>query len=108
MSAQASPDRIFAALGDPTRATIVDWLGEGGTGTATEFAARLPISRQAVSRHLKELKDAGLLVGTKQGREVRYRLQPRELTKMADWLQQRADRWEQTLQRLADHLEESE
>ncbi len=97
---------MFAALADPTRAQIVEWLDEGGTGTATKFAARLPISRQAVSRHLKELEDAGLIVGTKHGREVRYALQPQLLTETAEWLQERAGRWEQSLQRLADHLAE--
>ena len=106
MSAEASPDRVFAALSDPTRTKIVDWLGEGGTGTATEFAARLPISRQAVSRHLNELEAVGLIVGTKRGREVRYELQPRLLAETAEWLQGRADRWKQSLQHLADHLGE--
>jgi DNA-binding transcriptional ArsR family regulator len=101
------PHRAFAALADPTRATIVEWLGEGGSGTATGFAARLPISRQAVTRHLKELEDAGIVVSTKQGREVRYRLEPGRLSEMAGWLEARAARWERTLRRLADHLEGS-
>ena len=102
--AQDSPSHVFAALADPTRAQIIDWLDEGGSGTATKFAARLPISRQAVSRHLKELEGAGLIVGTKHGREVRFALQPEALAETAEWLQERADRWEQSLQRLADHL----
>ena len=100
------PGRVFAALSDPTRAQIVDWLDEGGAGTATEFAARLPISRQAVTRHLKELEKAGLILGDKHGREVRYELQPESLRASATWLEQRANRWEQTLQRLAHHLAE--
>ena len=100
------PGRVFAALGDPTRAQIIDWLNEGGPGTATEFAARLPISRQAVTRHLKDLESAGLIAGSKRGREVRYELRPQALTLSATWLQQRANRWEQTLQRLANHLAE--
>jgi DNA-binding transcriptional ArsR family regulator len=99
--------RAFAALSDPTRAAIIEWLGEGGTGTATTFAARLPISRQAVTRHLKELEEAGLIVGTRRGREVRYTLEPSRLSEMAGWLEARAARWERTLQRLADHLERS-
>ena len=79
-------------------------MGEGGTGTATEFASRLPISRQAISRHLKELEQAGLVVGTKQGREMRYGLDPRLLTQTAESLRLRADRWERSLHRLAEHL----
>ncbi len=99
------PGRVFAALGDPTRVQIIDWLDEGGSGTATEFAARLPISRQAVSRHLKELEEAGLIAGSKQGREMRYQLRPQQLRASAEWLEARARRWERTLQRLADHLD---
>lgn len=102
---QGAPGSVFAALADRTRAQIIDWLDDGGSGTATEFAARLPISRQAVSRHLKELEDAGLIVGTKRGREVHFELQPRSLTEAADWLTERAHRWERSLQRLADHLD---
>lgn len=100
-----APHRAFAALADPTRAAIVEWLGEGGSGTATSFAARLPISRQAVTRHLKELEGAGLVVATREGREVRYTLEPESLSQMAAWLEVRAERWERTLQRLAEHLE---
>ena len=81
---QDSPSHVFGALADPTRAQIIDWLDEGETATATKFAARLPISRQAVSRHLKTLEEAGLIVGTKHGREVRYGLQPRLLTDTAE------------------------
>lgn len=101
------PHRAFAALADPTRASIVEWLGEGGSGTATTFAARLPISRQAVTRHLKELEEAGLIVASREGREVRYRLEPGRLSEMAEWLEARAARWERTLQRLAEHLDAS-
>ncbi len=101
-----APGHVFAALADPTRAQIIDWLDEGGTTTATRFAARLPISRQAVSRHLKELESAGLVIGTKRGREVHYGLEPRSLVETARWLQVRADRWEQSLRRLAEHLDE--
>ena len=100
-----APDRVFAALGDPTRATIIEWLGDGGGGTATEFADRLPISRQAVTRHLKQLQGAGLIAGEKHGREVRYELRPDQLEVTADWLRQRATRWEHALHRLADHLD---
>jgi DNA-binding transcriptional ArsR family regulator len=97
---------VFAALADPTRAQIIAWLGEGAAETATKVAARLPISRQAVSRHLKELEDAGLVVGEKHGREVRYELRPLVLEQTADWLQERAKQWERSLQRLAAHLAE--
>ena len=105
---QTDAGPVFAALADPTRRQIVDWLAAGGNGTATEFAARLPISRQAVVKHLAELAQAGIIIGAKRGREMRYRLQPRVLSAAADWLTDRADRWDQALHRLARHVEASE
>ena len=83
---------------------LVEWLGEGGGGTATELADRLPISRQAVTRHLKQLESAGVIDGVKRGREVRYELKPDRLVVTADWLRDRADRWQETLNRLAEYL----
>lgn len=59
-----------------------------------------------MSRHLKELESAGLIVGKKHGREMRYELQTRPLIETAQWLQARANRWERSLARLAEYLEE--
>lgn len=100
----SDPARVFAALSDPTRRRLIDWLASGETGTATDFAARLPISRQAVARHLGELADAGLVTATRHGKEMRYRLVPEPLGDAGSWLQQRAAMWDRALERLTDHV----
>ena len=66
---------MFAALADPTRRQLVDWLAEEGSGTATGFANRLPMTRQAVARHLQELELAEIVASEKSGRETRFTLQ---------------------------------
>ncbi len=99
-----SPRRVFAALSDPTRQQLVDWMAAGETGTATEFAERLPISRQAVSRHLSELAGAGLTIGTRRGKEVRYSFDAAPLSDATKWLEARAELWEGVLGALAQHL----
>ncbi len=96
---------VFSALADPTRRQIVDWLVEEGSGTATGFADRLTISRQAVARHLQELGSAGLVISEKSGREMRFTLQTEALVDAAAWLDQRAEAWDRTLIRLRSHLE---
>lgn len=96
---------MFAALADETRRLILDWLEQEGTGTATGLAARLPMTRQAVSKHLAELAAAGLITGTKRGREVHYSIRPAGLEPAAEWLQQRAARWDDRLAALARHVE---
>lgn len=100
----ASPGKIFGALSDPTRRQLIDWMAAGETGTATEFAKRLPISRQAVARHLSELAAAGLVRGVRRGKENRYSLDPASLADAMQWLEARAARWDATLEALVQHL----
>lgn len=95
---------VFSALGDPTRRQIVDWLVEEGSGTATGFAGRLPMSRQAVARHLQELEAADIVTSEKTGRETRFTLQTQAFSDASSWLDQRAEAWDQTLGRLKLHL----
>ena len=77
---------VFGALADPTRRYVVRCLAEGGPVTATELAERLPITRQAVTKHLAALHDAGLVERAKEGRETRYRLTPDPFTDAMRWL----------------------
>ncbi len=65
---------VFGALADPSRRQVIGYLSECGTATATELTGELPMTRQAVSKHLTTLADAGLVESERQGRETRYRL----------------------------------
>lgn len=73
------------ALADPTRRTIFERVG-AGPGAVGEIAAGLPVSRPAVSQHLKVLKEAGLVTDTPDGTRRVYRLDPRGLGALRDWL----------------------
>ena len=72
-------DSVFGALGDPGRRALVEAVAARGDATATELAAELPITRQAVSKQLAALADAGLLRSTRSGRELRYEVTPEPL-----------------------------
>jgi DNA-binding transcriptional ArsR family regulator len=65
---------VFGALADPSRRQVIGLLSSRGTVTATELGGELPMTRQAVAKHLATLADAGLVAGERQGRETRYRL----------------------------------
>jgi DNA-binding transcriptional ArsR family regulator len=65
---------VFGALADPSRRQVIGYLSERGTATATELTGELPMTRQAVAKHLATLADAGLVEARRQGRETRYRL----------------------------------
>ncbi|MFV1961787.1 MAG: ArsR/SmtB family transcription factor [Acidimicrobiia bacterium] len=105
MQSELTDADVFSALADPTRRQLVDWLAEEGNGTATRFAERLPMSRQAVARHLQELEKAGLVDSSRSGRETRFVLRPEPLTAAVGWLEARTGAWDRTLARLKDHLE---
>jgi DNA-binding transcriptional ArsR family regulator len=80
----------LAALGDATRREIFERLAEGPSSVGA-LAARLPVSRPAVSQHLRVLKEAGLVEETPDGARRIYRLDPRGIGAMRDWLDQHLD-----------------
>ena len=98
-------DAVFVALADPTRRRLLERLATGPT-SATGLAARFPLTRQAVVKHLGALADAGMVAKQRHGREVRYRLESAPLDEASDWLRTLAARWEQRMLRLKRFVEE--
>ena len=96
---------VFGALADPTRRFVVRCLAEGGPVTATELAEQLPITRQAVTKHLAALHEAGLVERAKEGREMRYRLTPDPFTDAVTWMADVGAGWERRLDGLRRHVE---
>jgi DNA-binding transcriptional ArsR family regulator len=94
-------DRVFTAIADPTRRQIIEWLDDGSVATATEVAGRLPMTRQAVAKHLKELESAGLVSSRHMGRETRYVSNPTSLRTVSNWISQREAAWDNRLSRLS-------
>ena len=100
---------VFTALADPVRREILDRLARTGPATVGELADGLPISRQAVAKHLAQLVGAGLIVaGEPDGRRVRYRARPEPLRAALGWLTALANRWDERLDALRAHLDSEE
>jgi DNA-binding transcriptional ArsR family regulator len=101
----AAAGAVFAALADPTRRHVVRALAERPQVTASSLAAELPISRQAVAKHLAALREAGLAVAEPVGRETHYRLTPAPLTEAMEWIATAGGAWDARLGRLERRLE---
>jgi DNA-binding transcriptional ArsR family regulator len=102
----ADPGPVFAALADPTRRRIVETVLEEGSTSVPTLSAQLPITRQAVAKHLATLGEAGLMERMSgPGREVRYRLRPGALRPAASWLQETEAAWDKRLPRLKRAVE---
>ena len=97
-------DGVFEALGDPGRRALVEAVAARGDATATELAAELPVTRQAVSKQLAALADAGLLRSTRSGRENRYELTPEPLGDALAWMVEVGAVWDNRLAKLARAL----
>jgi DNA-binding transcriptional ArsR family regulator len=92
---------VFGALSDPRRRALLASIAEHPATTATELASRLPISRQAVVKHLGTLTEAGLLERVPAGREVRYRVTPAPLSDAVSWMAEVGAQWDDRLATLA-------
>jgi len=88
---------VLAALADPTRRHLLDILADAGNASATTLAEHLPVSRQAVVKHLQVLEAAGLVAGERAGREVRYAVRRAPLDASARWLSDLAATWDRRL-----------
>ena len=100
-------EAVFAAVADPTRRLILERLRSAGSASITELAADLPITRQAVTKHLDMLHAAGLVAYRKHGRERLHELEAGPLRAIDDWLRPYAEFWDDRLARLQRHLEEN-
>lgn len=106
MEPPTAPD-TFAAIAHPARRQILDQLRTGPQPVHV-LAAPFAMSRPAVSQHLKQLRDAGLVAEVRQGRERHYVLQPARLREIADWLAQYEQFWTVRLQALGAYLDEAQ
>ena len=93
---------MFAALADPTRRQVVRTLSERPDLTASSLAGELPMTRQAVTKHLAALDRAGLVQGRREGREMRYSLTPAPLTEAMRWMDDVGAKWDARLAKLAE------
>ena len=97
---------LFAALGDPTRLALVALLSAGGPASIAGLAGGVDVSRQAVTKHLHVLEDAGLVRGFRSGREHVWELEPKRLATAQDYLARIDAQWDAALDRLEAFLEE--
>lgn len=96
-----SVDAVFGALADSTRRELLATIATRGAATSTELASELPVTRQAVAKHLGVLAGAGLVEATREGRETRYRPTPQPLTDAIGWMVDVGGRWDDRLAALA-------
>jgi DNA-binding transcriptional ArsR family regulator len=101
-------EQVFTALSDPTRRAILAALAAEGPATATDLAGRLPITRQAIAKHLALLTDVGLVTAEPgERRRVRYRLRSAPMQAAQQFLAALARDWDRQLAALTAHLDRS-
>src|SRR5215471_7457044 len=103
---EAVAEQVFTALADPSRRAILSALASEGPATATDLAARLPITRQAIAKHLALLAGAGLVIAEPgERRRVRYRVHSAPMQVAQQFLAALARDWDSTLSALTGHLD---
>ncbi|RLP86625.1 MULTISPECIES: metalloregulator ArsR/SmtB family transcription factor [unclassified Micromonospora] len=96
----AVDDDLWSAIGDPIRRTMIDLLLTGGPGTATSLSERLPVTRQAVSKHLAVLDRVGLVHAAPAGRERHYQVDEAQLARAAAQMSAVGATWDARLRRI--------
>lgn len=105
---EAIAEQVFTALADPTRRAILASLAALGPATATDLADRLPISRQAIAKHLTLLANAGLVAAEPgERRRIRFRLESAPMQVAQQFLAAMARDWDRSLEALTQHLNRS-
>lgn len=105
---EQAPEDVLLALADPMRRQILGTLVSEGGATSTSLAAALPVTRQAVAKHLAVLDRAGLVRGHRTGREVRYEAHLQPLERTTRWLDTLAAQWDRRLAAIKDLAEQEE
>jgi DNA-binding transcriptional ArsR family regulator len=102
--ARSRSSDVFAALGDAYRRQLLETISARGSATATELAAELPVTRQAVAKHLAALAGAGLVTSERAGRETHYRVTPEPMEDAIAWMARVGGEWDRRLARLRRYL----
>jgi predicted ArsR family transcriptional regulator len=108
MSTTAVDDELWSAIGDPTRRTLIDLLLSDGSGTATSLSDKLPVTRQAVTKHLAVLDRVGLVHASPAGRERHFQVDEAQLARAVAQLAAVGDSWNTRLhniKRIAEQIE---
>lgn len=103
---KAEPAALFAALGDSTRIHLLDRMGDGEPRSIARLGDGLPISRQALTKHLQVLERAGLASAMREGRETLYRIDPSGLLTAEAWIASVSAQWDSAIDRLKRHVED--
>ena len=98
-------DQVLAALADPMRRQLLEALGQHPSSSATALAERVPVSRQAVAKHLAVLRESRLVTSRRAGKEVLFTACPQQLAAAASWMTTLAATWEDRLQLLKREAE---
>jgi predicted transcriptional regulator len=101
-------DELWSAVGDPTRRRLLDLLLADGSGTSTSLSEQLPVSRQAVAKHLVVLDRVGLVHGAATGRERRFWVDDAQLARAAAQLERVGSAWDGRLRRISRIAEDLE
>lgn len=104
--APAIAARVFSALGDETRLALIDRLSGGEAQSISQLAEGSPITRQAITKHLKVLEEAGLVQMSRSGRESLFALTPEPIGEARDYLDFVSSEWDQALLRLKAFVED--
>ncbi|HMF08483.1 MAG TPA: metalloregulator ArsR/SmtB family transcription factor [Thermoanaerobaculia bacterium] len=96
---------LFAALGDETRLRLLVRLSSGGPGSIAQLSANAQVSRQAITKHLEVLSQAGLVRGSRRGRERIWQLETKRLGDAHDYLERLGRQWDEALVRLKSFVE---
>jgi DNA-binding transcriptional ArsR family regulator len=101
----SDPEPVFEALADPTRRAVIRALADAGPTTLADLTRQLPVTRQAVAKHLVVLQDAGLVEGDGPVRGRRYTFTPRPLSDAMSWMVDVGAGWDERLARLKRQVE---